>query len=168
MKNNSRFGHQFVALLAVSGFLTVLGCSDDGLGARNPVSGTVTYKGEPLAKGTITFMTEAGGGRGAMGEIKDGKYTMTTQTPGDGAFAGTYGVTIVDLVIDAAAATKETNDRAAKEKKDAPVMPDQAAMGKALANAKNTVPPKYQTPQTSGLKAEVKSGSNTLNYDLVD
>jgi len=46
---------QIVTHLAVVGILSVLGCSDDGLGKRYPVSGTVTYKGEPLKEGSIVF-----------------------------------------------------------------------------------------------------------------
>src|SRR5690242_799074 len=81
-------------LLAFAGILALVGCSDDGLGKRFPVSGTITYLGKPLEKGSITFTPTNPEGRGAVGEIKNGSYVLTTQTAGDGAFPGSYSVTI--------------------------------------------------------------------------
>ena len=44
------------------------GCGDDGYGRRYPVSGTVTYKGQPLKQGTITFTpADADAGRPPAG-----------------------------------------------------------------------------------------------------
>ena len=46
----------FLALLAAVGSS---GCGDDtGLAKRYAVSGKVTYKGQPVEKGTISFMPE--------------------------------------------------------------------------------------------------------------
>ena len=55
----------------VLGLLLITGCSDDGLGTRYPVSGTVSYAGQPVAHGRISYIPEAADGRGASGEIKD-------------------------------------------------------------------------------------------------
>lgn len=152
-----------VALLAVAG------CSDDGLGKRYQVTGKVTYKGKPVAKGAINFVASTPEGRGAGGEIVDGAYTMATQDPGDGVLPGTYGVTITSLDVDMAAAEAATKKMAEKNKMQMqPGMIDQAALGRAAKNAKSNVPQKYSTVETSGLKAEVKEQSNSIDFDLVD
>ena len=166
-----KIASRLLACLAVaSTTLAFLGCGDDGLDKRYPVSGTVTYKGAPLEKGTVTFLPDdAAKGRGAVGEIKNGSFSMTTQSPGDGAFPGTYSVTITDQVVDMASADAATKKKAEKAKVANPsAMPDQAAVAKAYSTAKNLVPAKYAQIATSGLKAEIKASSNTLKYELVD
>src|SRR5262245_1230631 len=74
----------------------IVGCGDDtGLDKRYPVSGTVKYKGEPVAKGQISFIAvDKVKQRDANGFIQDGHYSLTTATPGDGALPGEYMVTI--------------------------------------------------------------------------
>ena len=58
---------------------------DDGLGKRYPVSGTVTYNGNPLEKGEISFVSEdLKNNFGASGQIIDGSYTPSTGGNGDG------------------------------------------------------------------------------------
>ena len=83
-----------------AGLLVASGCSDDGLGKRYPVSGTVTYNGKPLEKGQINFLPTAPDGRSASGDIQAGEYSLTTQTPGDGALPGKYRVTIIATDVD--------------------------------------------------------------------
>jgi len=53
--------------------LAVVGCSKDGAPKYTNVSGTVTYNGQPLPKGQITFSTD-GRPPSAM-EIIDGKFS---------------------------------------------------------------------------------------------
>ena len=45
---------------------------------------------------------------------------------------------------------------------------DPVMAAKAAKKAKNGIPSKYSNPDSSGLKAEVKATSNTINFDLVD
>ena len=61
-------------VLALPTFLVLASCgSDDGLGKRYPVSGTVTYNGKPLEKGEISFVAEDSKANiGASGRITDG------------------------------------------------------------------------------------------------
>ena len=84
------------AVLAASGVLVIdlVGGTDDGLGKRFPVSGTVTYNGKPLEKGTISFVPDDPKGVGATGAIENGSYTLSTGGNSDGARAGKYKVTI--------------------------------------------------------------------------
>ena len=90
--------------------MVILGCGDDsGLEARYKVGGKVTYKGEPVAKGTIAFVpTDAAKGRAASGDIVDGSYTLTTATHGDGALPGDYKVTIISTDLNVADVAKKT------------------------------------------------------------
>jgi hypothetical protein len=67
-----------------------------GCGTRLvPVSGTVTLDDKPLANATVMFIHEDPGGRDAHGITNDkGAFTLTTQRPGDGAFPGSYKITV--------------------------------------------------------------------------
>lgn len=44
----------------------------------HPVSGTVTFDGQPVEDGYITFRAQSGDPRGFAGPIKQGKYTAET------------------------------------------------------------------------------------------
>src|SRR5262249_41391766 len=81
----------------------VFGCgADDGFGRRWPVRGTVTYNGQPLEAGRITFDPVAtdGSARVAAGTIRDGSYTLSTAGGDDGALPGKYQVAIVSRTAD--------------------------------------------------------------------
>jgi hypothetical protein len=146
------------ALLSLGLFL---GCGDDtGLAKRFPVSGTVTYKGEKVAKGQISFISKKSDGRAANGFIQDGRYTLTTATDGDGALPGEYGVQITAKEAD------ETKIAETIRKEGGGAR--QVDVGKSTVKAKNLIPAKYQLPETSGLNATVKEESNTFDFDLKD
>jgi hypothetical protein len=55
--------------------LLPLGC---GQATTYPVSGTVTYNGEPIPEGYIAFVPE-GPGRGGGGAITNGRYSVSVQ-----------------------------------------------------------------------------------------
>jgi hypothetical protein len=141
--------------------LLLAGCSDStGLAKRYPVSGTVTYNGAPLAKGNINFIptgtTEAN--RAATATIENGQYTLTTATENDGAFPGTYAVTITSTDVDLTQVKANMQGGAGR----------QEDVARATRNAKSLIPTKYGFPDQSGLKAEVKSGSNKIDFPLKD
>jgi hypothetical protein len=162
----SRLSTTFRRVLAtslVAVLTTLAGCSDDGLGKRYSVYGKVTYKGQPLEKGLISFIAAAPDGRSAMGIIKDGYYKLTTQEPEDGAFAGDYAVTIAARVPEFA----EAEDKAKKKGNTSAYIPMDFT-AEANKKAKNSVPDKYSLPATSGLKASVKAQSNEINFELTD
>ena len=59
-----------------------------------PVKGKVTYKGQPLTGGSITFESEENG-RESHGNIQpDGTFVLTTFKEGDGAPAGVHRVAV--------------------------------------------------------------------------
>jgi len=110
------------------------------------VFGKVTYQGKPVPQGSITFQATSPGGRNATGQIdSDGNYTLQTENPGDGALLGDYIVTIYAH--------------------DEPILD---YTPKVPIKPKLLVPAKYEKPETSGLKATVKAGSNPINFDLQD
>jgi hypothetical protein len=151
------------ACIVASGlaFVAVSGCSDDGLGTRYPVSGKVTYKGEPVAAGSISFYAtgENAEKRNATGVIKDGYYTISTIGTDDGAFPGDYNVAISARQADMSQAN------ANREKTGGSARQDDIA--KAYREAKQMIPAKYENPD-SGLKAKVVAGSNSIDFPLSD
>jgi hypothetical protein len=148
------------AALAGIGLVLVAGCGDDtGIARRYRVSGTVTYKGEPVPKGNISFIPTAPGGREASGAISNGWFTLTTATPDDGALPGSYKVTVLAQDID----TTELQAIAHGGQHH-----HDAKRAKAFANAKNLVPSRYKLADTSDLTAEVKPQSNSFPFELKD
>jgi len=100
-------------------------------------SGTVTLDGAPLKEAAISFVP-ADGGATAYGQVKDGAFSLSTGQK-DGLKAGKYRVAVSASTVPAMG-TKEV--------------------------AKLLTPKKYASPETSGLEADVKSGSNSFKFDL--
>jgi hypothetical protein len=168
MKTQGQSARFLSALLVWPALLIVLGCSDDGLGKRYSVSGNVTYKGAPVQTGTISFVPEDKEGRGAHGQIENGSYSLTTQTPGDGAFPGKYTVTVDTREVDEGE-RKAATEQFAKEKKiEGLVEVPQEVQAKLSQRAKLLTPVKYLSAQSSDLKTTVEEHANTLNFELKD
>jgi hypothetical protein len=141
-------------IFACIALLPLLGCgADDGIGKRYSVSGKVTYKGEPVQRGNVSFAPEGVGGRGANGVIKNGYYSrMTTLTPGDGVLPGKYKVGINANFTDMSKAASINGGM---------------YQGSRFAGPRiKVIPEKYVSPETSGLTYEVKPESNTFDIDL--
>jgi len=128
-------GSCFVLLLALVG----TGCSEKG-GATGTVSGTVSYGGQTLPVGSVTFLSEDG--RTAAAEInKDGTYKV-----------GNVPVGTVKVGVSTPQA--------------APV-PALGGDMPGMNTAKPViVPQKYASPQTSGLTMTVKKGSQTFDIAI--
>ena len=142
------------------GLLTVLGCGDTtGLARRYPVSGKVTYKGQPVEKGRISFIPSTADGNPAAGQIENGQYTLTTLAPDDGAIPGKYKVTVL---------AQEIDDSEMKAIAKGGQFHHDKTYAKAMKNAKAVVPSKYALADTSGLEREVAAQSNRFDIDLTD
>ncbi len=93
MREPSRFLVVVVLLVGVG--LAASGCGGSSGPARYRVSGKVTFKGQPVPAGRITFEPDAAknnSGPAGYAEIKDGRY----QTPADkGTVGGPHQVRIV-------------------------------------------------------------------------
>jgi len=138
-----------LALLAI----VLAGCGGEpGLVA---VQGRVTYKGQPVSKGDVYFSPTQAGARGAQGTLEsDGSYRLGTLAPGDGAYVGTYKVSIVSRGPDKPIPAKQAGR----------MMPeDMQGTGDPL------IPRHYFSPESSRLEAAVDAGkSNTFDFDLTD
>jgi len=165
-----------VCCLSTAVVVVVFGCGDpSGLARRYPVSGKVTYNGQPVGRGTINFAPVDAKGRAAGGTIIDGQYSLTTQEPDDGALPGSYKVSVIAKETDPSKVELKTvkkgipSNLSEAEKKVLAAAYPQLIAGKAAAAAKNLVPAKYSSPETSGLTFEVKERSNTgVDFDLKD
>jgi hypothetical protein len=162
----NRFPRRFFSMLALPAFLVMTSCgTEDNLGKRYPVSGTVTYNGSPLEQGTINFVSEdLKQNYSASGPITKGSYTLSTGGNEDGAQAGKYKVTITskeDFM------TKAQADFQKESGKDNPKLPPQY-ISKAGAAAKSLIPSGYGDPRTTNLTAEVEAKSNNINFKLSD
>jgi hypothetical protein len=74
------------------------GCGATGSGTTHatliPVKGKVTYKGQPVTKGTVKFEPDDVG-RPAVGKLQsDGTFVLGTYQEGDGVIAGHHLVSI--------------------------------------------------------------------------
>jgi hypothetical protein len=140
--------------LAVSGLAAVGGCAADGPQRPKvvPVNGVVRFNGRPLDGARVTF-TSAAGGISAYGVTDaEGKFTLTTFLPGDGAVPGKHQVTVVKA--------EEVGHPTAK------TAPPVFRPGGA-PHPRSLIPPKYGNLATSGLTAEVsEAGDNEVVLDL--
>lgn len=162
-----------LGLICVAGLIAAAGCPKGGGAKLNTVkvTGTVTLDGTPLPGATVTFSPKSEGARAAFGTTdENGRFTLTTLNPGDGALPGSYAVAVSKPV--AAAASAPSQDPRAMggsiSPEDAARIKAQAQGGTAAAAAAaNIVPAKYNSADTSGLTAEVKTGSdNTFTFEL--
>jgi len=154
-------GQAAVTTLVGLGLLVVAGCGgdDSGIARRYAVSGKVTYKGQPVEKGTIVFEpTDVTKARVASGAIENGFYTLTTTGEKDGALPGDYKVCIISRSVDMSGV--EANRKGGAGRQD--------DVYKAEKKAQNLIPPKYQRTDSSGLTFKVEEKSNTKNFELTD
>lgn len=172
MLNRTHLARRALSVLIGPALLLAIGCSDSGIGKLYPVSGTVKYKGEPVAKARINFVPKSGGSNthGSYGTVTDGKFSsVTTLTEGDGALPGEYFVTVDTRVIDEEKVKSNAADLASKHKmegKISQIPPELQAQG--LKEAKAMIPGKYQLAETTDLKATVKEQANKFDFELKD
>lgn len=144
--NAFTFGQPRVATGAVFLALMLLtaGCGSSGPEMAR-VSGTVTYQGQPLETGTISFISTDPARPNANGTLgPGGTYELQTREPSDGAELGEYQIAISDIDPDAM---------------------NSALPGEPL-ELTSKIPEKYQNPATSGLTRTVERGSNTFDFEL--
>lgn len=129
-------------LFLVSSFSLLLGCGED-TGGRVAVSGTVTFKGEPLESGTIQF-DAADGSLMSGATITAGKYEVPAA---QGLLPGKYTVR-VSSVSEAGGAEEAPGDSMAAEAKN-----------------KDLIPAEFNTDSTTTM--DVTAGSpNTFDLDI--
>jgi hypothetical protein len=125
-----------VAFLAV---VSIGGCGGDKL-ARYRVSGKVTFQGQPVERGEITFEDPNAGQVNSSTLQSGGGYSL--ELP-----AGDFKVSVAPPLVE----TKGTG-----------VTPPDMVPDPAVKN----IPKKYWRQETSGLSAQVVKGKTTFTFDL--
>ena len=84
-------------MIALLGACSGCGLYAGGSASLIPVKGKVTYKGQPLSQGTVTFESQDSGKR-ATGKLQaDGTFVLSTYKEGDGVAAGEHSVFITGV-----------------------------------------------------------------------
>ena len=119
---------------------------------RAAVIGKVTFSGQPVETGMITFIPEDSSARTVSAAIGGGGYLLSE---GHGPNLGAYKVSI--------SATKQLGDTASAE---VYVQDEGDGSGRKrrIKKPEELLPAKYNTE--TELKADIKSGSNTFDFDL--
>ena len=133
----------FVIVMS-GGFLcgVLFGCSDSNQPSIVPVSGQVMVNSKPASNTIITFADTEKGFAAIATIAADGSYQIQSQY-GNGVPPGEY------LVSVSPPSTRDELDQTI------PLPPGTAK-----------IPQKYHAPQTSKLKAEVKAGETTYDFNL--
>lgn len=117
------------------------GC-DDGKPKTVAVTGTVTYKDQPVSGAQVIFYSGTGRPAEATTDA-NGKFTLASFSLGDGAVIGKHKVTVVKMV------SQNASD--------------------PYAPATNALPARYGLENTTPLEEEVKaSGPNDFQFKLTD
>jgi hypothetical protein len=168
---------------------SLIGCGpDNGLNLAR-VRGKITYKGEPVGFGDILFYpddTKGTVGPGASATLKsDGTYILSTEQPGDGVIVGFHKIAITGLdpepmrlpgpnpKTNPEEFRKSLGEHAKKSRATtAPKAKAAFATSPVVARGANVyriaTPEKLSNPETSGILVQVKGGSNTLNFDILE
>lgn len=140
-------------LLAVCLSLMV-GCSGPEGPETVPVSGTVTFNGEPLVGASVVFAPKEGAARNASGTTDDqGKYQLSMFGENDGSVIGPHTVSISMVASDGGTADAENPDESYE-----------AAMSGVDSAAE---PKEGEFPGASGIEKEVTAdGPNVFDFEL--
>lgn len=126
------------------------GCGGPAGPERCAVSGAVSFDGEPIESGTITFLPEDGKGVSAGGAIQQGRYSIDAAA---GPEIGEHRVEIIGL--------KSEGTKTVEGVQGSAIGPS----GKAtVAELKMIVPAEFNTRST--LKVAIKSGPNSHDFTL--
>ena len=113
-----------------------------GGGHDASVEGVVTLDGQPLTRGTVSFIPDAGGAGATAAINSDGTFAAKTGSS-SGLPPGEYSITV-------------------RAREDA-VIP---AKGNLPMPGKLLTPKKYDAASTSGLRATIEPGDNELKLEL--
>lgn len=144
-------------LAAVFAFAAGCGPSGPPRPKTYPVSGTVTYKGEPVADANLNFQLLTGSCSAFAKADAAGRYELMTFVQGDGAVPGDYLVSITKYEAPPPSGPSTINENYVPPGSNVPPAPP-----------KNLLPKKYSQLKSSGLTAKVDEGSNTVDFKLAD
>lgn len=135
-----------VGCVCVLLLLVLSGCAPSGIPegpAPVPVDGTVTLDGQPLAGASVMF------GQAAFGETDaNGHYQLSASGGKKGCPPGDYQVVVEKWVMPDGSPYKS------------------GEMSPMDAGAKQEIPAKYTSMESTELKASVPAAGGTFNFDL--
>lgn len=141
--------NRLCVILAATAFLAGCGGGNSSSPVTVPVQGVVKYQGQPVPKLSVAFIPDKGMLASGTTDAQ-GKFTLMTNKPGDGAMVGSYKVGI-KFVPD-----------------EIPEMP--GLPGTEKKAPASPIPQKYADPATSGLTKTVEkdAAKNNFTFDLTD
>lgn len=157
---NSLRGARHLSLALIT-CVAALGCTGgepaDDRPERTPVSGIVTYNGEPVEGALVTFTPTELTGSGANGRTDaDGRFEMGTYEATDGVRPGSYQVSITKVPVTIADQPSEDD-------------PNYDPNASTEAEPQNVLPAKYADWSTSGFTVDVGNEAITdLKFELTD
>jgi hypothetical protein len=145
-----------IALVVLPVTLLLTGCGEK----LYKTGGRITVDGRPVKEGRIEFHPKSG--RTVVGAIKDGTFTLSHTSEGDGIPAGEYKVVIqADIWVDGKL-SKEQESEIAMMKKNGVI--DEIPKGGHLVHV---VPREYNTVDTTPLSEKVDGTKIEFVYDIV-
>lgn len=143
--------------------LTMIGCGPKGP-KTCPVSGTVTYKDQPVDGAIIVFSPKDGGLHATATTDATGKFVLSANQGAkswQGTTSGTYDIGVTKRINTAPVPSKEEAEAASARGED---------LGRKYPVVyKDLVPTKYNNPTESGLTATVEAGKeNVFEFKLTD
>lgn len=135
--------------LALGCFALVLmsGCEQ-----KTAVSGKVTYNGQPVEKGNITFRPNGGTGRSFGAKIANGVFTADQARPGSYT-AAVVGVKKIDFAMSSEEAARKANENKAKL----------GQLAGQVSEAADYIP---EDAEGNGKTVEITAGSQTIDFDV--
>ncbi len=137
----------------------LLGCGGNVKNAPASISGKVTYNGTPVGGGNIQFFTP---------NNESGLYNAAIKS--DGTFAA-GDLPVGEMVVTIETESINPNKAKAEYKKGGKqggMSPVGSGTGQLNTGNYVKIPEKYKKSDTSGLKATLKPGKNTQNFELKD
>lgn len=138
------------------------GCSKGPIPGREktvPVTGLVTFNGEPVAEAAVVFTPDAAGetaqGQGAFATTdKSGRFQMMTYEPGDGVVPGRYKALVTKV---------EAGELPPPEEGE--YVPPSGI--EVIPPPKHLLPVRYSTPRTTPFSVEIVDGDGqTVDFEL--
>jgi hypothetical protein len=124
------------------------------------ITGVVTLDGAPVAAATVTLMPRAGGRPATGATDQQGRFTLTTFAPGDGAVVGEYDVVVTKMGV-----TKPAAGRTSPGADDG-LAPDTMGAMPSEQDYRSLLPRRYADPRTSGLTVALRTGGPPLEISL--
>ena len=135
----------------------VLGCSQRNPNAPATVTGSVSYKGEPLTAGSVSFHLKDGANFSA-GITSDGTYTAA-QVPA--------GEAVITVETESANTNRPQMTYGGARGKDK-MMTSKPRDMPTVQGKYRPIPRNYADPAKSPLKETIKPGKQTINIEVKD